>query len=225
MSTYATNAEPPRGQPLYGATMVQAVKRFFTKYADFTGRASRSEFWWVSLAFFALSMVFLLIMVITVGMFAAATDFAALDDPAAGDAVGFGALGVATAFYGVMALAGLAVLVPTIAVTVRRLHDAGFSGWWYLLNLAPGGSIAVLVFTVLPSVPEGARFDDPPYGYPPAPNAPFLLSPYPYGGYPGSQPHLPPDPTRPPENPTAGNWPAPPSSPPAGDGPNPPRET
>jgi uncharacterized membrane protein YhaH (DUF805 family) len=43
---------------------------------------------------------------------------------------------------------------------VRRLHDINFSGWFYFLAIIPGfGSIITLVFTLLPSNPDGARFD------------------------------------------------------------------
>ena len=54
----------------------------------------------------------------------------------------------------------LAVIIPSIALTVRRLHDANFSGWLYLLHLIPSlGSLIVFILTLLPSKPEGARFD------------------------------------------------------------------
>ena len=57
----------------------------------------------------------------------------------------------------------LAVLVPTIAVTVRRLHDAGYSGWLVLLALIRGvGGLILLVFTVRPASPNGARYDPAP---------------------------------------------------------------
>ena len=56
----------------------------------------------------------------------------------------------------------LAVIVPSLALTVRRLHDANFSGWMYLLVLIPFvGGIILLVFTLLDSKPEGQRFDVP----------------------------------------------------------------
>ncbi|GAA4769782.1 DUF805 domain-containing protein [Citricoccus nitrophenolicus] len=48
----------------------------------------------------------------------------------------------------------------TVRRPVRRLHDAGFSGWTYLINLIPGvGSLIILVFTLMPSSPAGIRFD------------------------------------------------------------------
>ena len=67
-------------------------------------------------------------------------------------------------------------MVPTIAVTVRRLHDAGQSGWLFLLTLIPwlGGPI-LLVFTLLPPSPAGAKYDPVPT-YPPQP---YPANPYP----------------------------------------------
>ena len=67
-------------------------------------------------------------------------------------------------------------MVPTIAVTVRRLHDAGYSGWLYLLTLIPWlGGVILLVFALLPPSPAGAKYDPTPL-YPPGP--------YPPGPYP-----------------------------------------
>ena len=65
----------------------------------------------------------------------------------------------------------VAVIVPTLAVTVRRLHDAGYSGWLVLLNLIPWfGGLILLVFTLMPESPSGARYDPAPaYGYGPPP--------------------------------------------------------
>jgi uncharacterized membrane protein YhaH (DUF805 family) len=60
-----------------------------------------------------------------------------------------------------------AMIVPTLAVTVRRLHDAGYSGWLVLLNVIPWlGGLILLVFTLMPASPSGARYDPAPaYGY------------------------------------------------------------
>jgi uncharacterized membrane protein YhaH (DUF805 family) len=52
----------------------------------------------------------------------------------------------------------LALLVPTLAVSVRRLHDTGRSGWWMLLSLVPFGGIVLLVFDCLDSEPGPNRF-------------------------------------------------------------------
>lgn len=52
--------------------------------------------------------------------------------------------------------------IPNLALTLRRFHDANFSGWLILLNLAPFvGRIVGLVFAVPPSNPRGVRFDRP----------------------------------------------------------------
>ena len=68
----------------------------------------------------------------------------------------------------------VAILVPSLALTARRLHDAGLSAWLLLLGLIPSlGGLVLLVFTLLPPSPNGARYDPAPaYGY---------GHPYPYG--------------------------------------------
>jgi uncharacterized membrane protein YhaH (DUF805 family) len=49
----------------------------------------------------------------------------------------------------------VAILPPSICVSVRRLHDIGRSGWWYLINAVPYiGGIVFFIFTLLPSQPE-----------------------------------------------------------------------
>ena len=60
---------------------------------------------------------------------------------------------------GVGALVWLAIIVPMIAVIVRRLHDTDRSGWWYLLMLVPIVGLVVLVFLLLPGTPGNNRFD------------------------------------------------------------------
>lgn len=91
------------------------------KYAQFSGRAPRAEFWWftlfVVLAYFA--VWFLLIG--TIGGMAAADA-----EPGLGM---FGALGAGMIF---VFLFWLALIIPTLAVQVRRLHDTNRSGWWLL---------------------------------------------------------------------------------------------
>ena len=69
----------------------------------------------------------------------------------------------------------LGALVPSVAVTVRRLHDAGYNGWFYLLNFVPFGGIVPFIFTLLPASVNGAK-----YG-PPAPVQPssFYTPPFP----------------------------------------------
>nr|WP_318241763.1 DUF805 domain-containing protein [Arthrobacter pullicola] len=137
----------PLSQPLYGASFGAAVKRFFKKYATFSGRASRSEYWWF--------MLFQAI-VITVLYIGLMISIVSSIDPYTGEPTNYTFM----LPMSLMMIYGLATLVPGIALSVRRLHDAGLSGWLYLVILVPViGGIAVLVFSLLPSKPEGARFD------------------------------------------------------------------
>lgn len=146
----STPSSPSLTEPLYGASFGQAVARFFRKYATFSGRASRSEYWWWQLA---TTLVYLLLGVVTVVIGLATGELNADGDvfylsPAFN-------LGIA-----LVAVWALVTLIPQIAVTVRRLHDANLSGWLVLLRLLPSvGDIVVLVLTILPTNPAGARFD------------------------------------------------------------------
>ncbi|MDZ4046600.1 MAG: DUF805 domain-containing protein [Rhodoglobus sp.] len=135
-------------QPLYGATFGQAVKRFFAKYATFSGRASRSEFWWVALFEILLNAVFVVLLIVVLLTTGEQTETGVR---------GTGPEIVVLVIWGIVALA---LIIPHIAITVRRLHDGNFSGWLYLLNLIPSvGSIIVLVLTLMPSNLEGSRYD------------------------------------------------------------------
>lgn len=97
------------------------------KYASFEGRARRSEFWYF--------MLFILIANIC-----GAIVFAILG------AIIKGAAGAIVGYTVGMALTSLGLICPSIAVSVRRLHDTGKSGWMYLLNLIPYiGSLILLV--------------------------------------------------------------------------------
>ena len=79
-------------------------------------------------------------------------------------------LGRASALFGVIGfIYGLAVLIPSIAVGIRRLHDTDRSGWWLLLLLLPFvGLIVLIVFMASPGTPGPNN-----YG-PPAPSEPVL---------------------------------------------------
>jgi uncharacterized membrane protein YhaH (DUF805 family) len=147
----AGTGEPPLWAPYYGAPFPVAIRRFFKKYATFTGRASRSEYWWWVLVAVAVGII---INIITAAVGASGATVAADGSavPGPGAAVGLVQL----------AIWGLATIVPSLALTVRRLHDVNLSGWLVLLGLVPFlGGIALLVLTILPPKPEGQRFDVP----------------------------------------------------------------
>ncbi|MDH6180422.1 uncharacterized membrane protein YhaH (DUF805 family) [Microbacteriaceae bacterium SG_E_30_P1] len=135
-------------QPLYGASFGQAVSRFFKKYATVSGRASRSEYWWAALFNVLVSAVFAIILVIVLSTTGEQTS------------TGVRGTGPEIAVLVVWGIVVLGLIIPHIAVTVRRLHDGNFTGWLYLLNLIPSvGGIIVFILALLPSNPEGAKYD------------------------------------------------------------------
>jgi uncharacterized membrane protein YhaH (DUF805 family) len=87
--------------------------------------------------------------------------------------------GLASALLGLLFLVvALGLFLPSLAVTVRRLHDTGRSGWWYLISLVPFGGIVLLVFCCLDSTSGPNQFGPNPKGvggfapygqFPPAP--------------------------------------------------------
>lgn len=154
-------------------TPVDWAKRpILEKYADFTARASRPEYWWYTLAVVVAALVLSIIESIV------------------GVSRMVGPYGPLTALF------FLATIVPSLAVGVRRLHDTDRSGWWLLIGVVPyglmalagmmavmGGGlfllmgmmgligiiamiglIALLVFMCLPGTPGSNRYGPPPVG-------------------------------------------------------------
>jgi uncharacterized membrane protein YhaH (DUF805 family) len=134
-------------------SFVDAVNSCFRQYVGFSGRASRSEFWWF------------LLFGLLVGLAAAIVDQR-------------GTIG---------ALISLVLFLPSLAVGVRRLHDAGHSGWWLLIGLVPiAGLVVLIIFFVSRGDPGANRYGPPPT----ATGAPAYAGTF--GGAP--QPPLPPAP-------------------------------
>lgn len=138
-STLFGTATPPTLPGTGSWGILSALKSVYVdRYCTFEGRAGRPEYWFAVLGDIIVSFM---AGFLGVAIFLAVL---ALDETIAA-AVGIG----------LCVLLGIAVvltIIPNIAVTVRRLHDAGFSGWFYLLSLIPNiGGIILLVFAVLPS--------------------------------------------------------------------------
>ena len=112
----APQFQPNGARPMLG--FWEAVKICWSKYADFTGRARRSEYWWFCLFIF-LVMLLPLIGVITMYVIHNEDSFAAM-----------------VLLIIVLAIISLVFLVPSLAVTTRRLHDTGRSGWWIVASYA-----------------------------------------------------------------------------------------
>ena len=102
-------------------------------YANFSGRASRAEFWWFFLFMMITYMLVWFVLFAAVGVTAASASSSATPSPLRM----IGAFGLAGVFLVVFYLA---LLIPSIAVQIRRLHDTNRSGWWlgafWLLYLA-----------------------------------------------------------------------------------------
>ena len=136
---------------------VEAIKSGFSKYVTFSGRASRSEYWyWV--LFVVIVQIIGNILDALAGTRIRSTDVTT----ATGETVT-----VWTSTYNnvgyISGIVGLILLLPSISVAVRRLHDTDRSGWWWWLNLIPCvGWIILIVFYVLPGTPGPNRFGPPP---------------------------------------------------------------
>ena len=123
-------------------TFVEAVSTCLQKkYVDFSGRASRSEFWWFVLFQILVSII--------------ASILGAMIHPA-------------------VSIVSLALILPGLGVSVRRLHDVGRSGWWLFICLIPlVGPLLLLYWNVQPGQPGSNPFGEPPVsaslaGMPPA---------------------------------------------------------
>lgn len=111
-------------------TFTDSIKTCINKYATFSGRAPRSEFWWFAL-FNAI-----------VSICAQAAFF--------GIGLGLGGVkGAALATNICSALVFLLFFIPSIAVAVRRLHDTGRSGWWIMLVYGPMLLLVVLLVLLM----------------------------------------------------------------------------
>ena len=116
---------------------LQALK----KYAVFSGRSRRMEYWYF--------VLFNIIVSIVLGVI----------DGLLGTSGSSAGAGLLSGIY------GLAVLIPSLAVTVRRLHDTDRTGWWILIALVPLiGVIVLLVFALLEGTPGDNQYGPNPKG-------------------------------------------------------------
>ena len=107
---------------------MEAVRTCLRKYATFSGRAERSEFWYWGLFTWILSII----------AYTVDTAVSGITDPMTRSLV-------------VSNIVVFATVLPTMAVSVRRLHDVGRSGWWFLLTFTVIGALLLLYWYVRPS--------------------------------------------------------------------------
>ena len=117
------------GRPAHMMSFTDAVQNvLMNNYANWDGRASRSEYWWFVLFILIVNIVTFVI------------------DSTLGTMVTYD-----MGYVGLIAF--LALLLPTVSVSVRRLHDIGKSGWWILLAIIPIvnfiGIFVILVLTLM----------------------------------------------------------------------------
>ena len=111
------------------------------KYAVFSGRARRKEYWYFSL----FNLLITIVLAVIDGM--------------TGTLIAEANIGLLGGIY------ALAILIPFLAVSVRRLHDTDRSGWWLLITLIPLiGAIVILVFMVQDSKPNENQYGSNPKG-------------------------------------------------------------
>ena len=124
--------------------MFSAYKKFWTRYADFSGRSSRSDFWWVVLCNFLITLPFSLIAFFgfLIPLFSEIY-YAGLYDYEPDLSGAMAGAGLAAFIMFLLAIYGLATIVPHLAITVRRLRDAGFH--WSFIFLGVGPTIASFI--------------------------------------------------------------------------------
>lgn len=108
---------------------VQAIQSAIGNYANFDGRARRSEYWWF----------FLFVNVAVAALSIAGAQVHPILSLVGG-------------------LVVLAFILPALAVTARRLHDTDRSGWWILVGIVPFGGLVILIMCVLPGTSGPNRF-------------------------------------------------------------------
>ena len=144
-----TAAAPTTGQPL--PTPAQAdqfgwIVLPLKRYGDFSGRSSRREFWMFQLVYLALGVLFMFALVDSSGPFGTSSD-------------------LAKGLIVLCVCAALVLVVPLLAVQVRRFHDQDKSGLLVLLNLVPYvGVLVVYVMMALPGTSGTNRFGPDPLG-------------------------------------------------------------
>ena len=120
-----------------GMQFGEAIRVCFAKYADFSGRATRSEYWYFALFTFVLNLA-------TSGVDTAMNSGGTVN-------------GIFT----------LATLVPSLVVFARRMHDTGRTGWWYALIFTCVGAIPVVIWLCQQTDGDTNRYGENPFTVPP----------------------------------------------------------
>lgn len=149
--SYQYVVKPPKVNPVEEFNLFSAFGSMFKKYAQFDGRSRRSEFWLATLCNQVINWIFLATLW---GMYSS---------------IWFGIKDTLTSATLIIALTSIiyafATFIPSLSLTVRRLHDTGKSGWTYLITLIPFiGYIVLLVFLATDSEPGTNQYGTNPKG-------------------------------------------------------------
>ena len=173
-------AARPTGNNIRG-TIMEWMLMPLKRYAEFSGRSRRKEYWMFVLGVFLLYLV-LMVLILAVGGLAGAAMQPGAVPSMTGMLMSMGVFGL------IIGIIWLALLIPSLAVSVRRLHDTDRTGWWILAPYAPmilamvfagmqsttlallfnllslAGGIALLVFMLLEGTKGPNRFGEDPKG-------------------------------------------------------------
>jgi uncharacterized membrane protein YhaH (DUF805 family) len=118
------------------------------KYADFTGRARRSEYWLFTLFIILVEIAYFILL------------------SALGGGMGWGQMnGLGMGLTGLYVLFVLGIIIPSLAVGFRRLHDTDRSAWWLLIAFLPAiGGLVLLIFNLLPGTTGPNKYGPDPKG-------------------------------------------------------------
>ena len=135
--------------------MVKAYFNMLRNWKNFSGRATRSDYWWALLGNFIVAVIIGAIMGVLTGIAGIISENLA------------GVMMVITSL--VTGAYSLIILVPSVALVIRRFHDINKSGWWYLICLALCmccgiGSIVFLVFMCMDGTPGNNNYGPDPKG-------------------------------------------------------------
>ncbi|MBQ3536924.1 MAG: zinc-ribbon domain-containing protein [Alistipes sp.] len=129
-------------------TLPEAIKSCWSKYAIFSGRACRAEYWFWTLFVSLIGCFFVLVYLIAMGEFITYR----YDE------------GFVVAVTIISSFVNLILFLPSLSVAVRRLHDIGLSGWYYLICLVPVlGGLLLLIWLTNDSVENNQYGTNPKY--------------------------------------------------------------
>jgi uncharacterized membrane protein YhaH (DUF805 family) len=142
------------GPPARAIGFGEAISRAFSRWSNYSDRATVAEYWWFYLF---TAIVTIGVYIITLVLLAAATTTST--DADGFKSTSFGAIG----FVGLALIIvwGIVIFVVNLPLSVRRLHDGDRSGWWLLLGFVPFGSLVLLIFFIMAGTPGPNQYGPP----------------------------------------------------------------